>query len=367
MQESLPVFNSMSEIAEYLGITKVSVSLALKNSPLISDELRKQVQQLARATGFSPRKYRKQTGDSSARDPVALFDPKLQSDPVAQELLSSMMQRLKELRIPFELVSNQELEKSDGALAGFSGVIFHYATPPELTRRFATLPQIFIMKEDTNVTAVDIYKPNELIAGKLAADYLIRQGFRELLLIWEKKWTYNPSEHMRLEGFRRQAGMHHIKVRELGYDQSESLEPFSNELLKNLEEVNRHAGIFAFNDQIAFTTCIILNMLGFERKKGELELISCDNTHLLRSLTPVPPAIDLHHGELARRAVDGLLWRIRNPNALPQEVLLFPELVERDSSGEERRSGVSASVEPAHFGVDCVTPKENKNRKRRHV
>ena len=76
MQESLPVFNSMSEIAEYLGITKVSVSLALKNSPLISDELRKQVQQLARATGFSPRKYRKQTGDSSARDPVALcFDP----------------------------------------------------------------------------------------------------------------------------------------------------------------------------------------------------------------------------------------------------------------------------------------------------
>ena len=60
MQESLPVFNSMSEIAEYLGITKVSVSLALKNSPLISDELRKQVQQLARATGFSPRKYRKQ-------------------------------------------------------------------------------------------------------------------------------------------------------------------------------------------------------------------------------------------------------------------------------------------------------------------
>ena len=75
MQESLPVFNSMSEIAEYLGITKVSVSLALKNSPLISDELRKQVQQLARATGFSPRKYRKQTGDSSARDPVALcFD-----------------------------------------------------------------------------------------------------------------------------------------------------------------------------------------------------------------------------------------------------------------------------------------------------
>ncbi|WP_417169822.1 substrate-binding domain-containing protein [Victivallis sp.] len=269
-----------------------------------------------------------------------------------------MMQRLKELRIPFELVSNQELEKSDGALAGFSGVIFHYATPPELTRRFATLPQIFIMKEDTNVTAVDIYKPNELIAGKLAADYLIRQGFRELLLIWEKKWTYNPSEHMRLEGFRRQAGMHHIKVRELGYDQSESLEPFSNELLKNLEEVNRHAGIFAFNDQIAFTTCIILNMLGFERKKRELELISCDNTHLLRSLTPVPPAIDLHHGELARRAVDGLLWRIRNPNALPQEVLLFPELVERDSSGEECRSGVSASVDPAHFGVDCVTPKE---------
>ena len=54
MQESLPVFNSMSEIAEYLGITKVSVSLALKNSPLISDELRKQVQQLPEPPVFLP-------------------------------------------------------------------------------------------------------------------------------------------------------------------------------------------------------------------------------------------------------------------------------------------------------------------------
>lgn len=46
---------SMAEIAEMLGITTTSVSLALRNSTLISSKLRNQVQKVAEECGFKAR------------------------------------------------------------------------------------------------------------------------------------------------------------------------------------------------------------------------------------------------------------------------------------------------------------------------
>ena len=62
MGESTVVPRTMMDIANMLGISKVSVSLALRNSPTISPELRSRVQQIARETGFKARNYQKRAG-----------------------------------------------------------------------------------------------------------------------------------------------------------------------------------------------------------------------------------------------------------------------------------------------------------------
>ena len=94
-----------------------------------------------------------------------------------------------------------------------------------------------------------------------------------------------------------------------------------------LDRFGNRLGIFAFNDLLAYRICLTLDFLGLVRRPGELEVISCDNTYLIRELDPPVPAVDLHIAEIATRAVDGLLWRIANPGASWQDVMLKPELV----------------------------------------
>lgn len=328
-QQKTLAFANMGELADYLGITKVSVSLALRNSPTISSKLRERVQQVAQEAGFSPRSYRRKSEENTQpREKIAvLFEPKRKTDPVAQEILNHVIQRLTELHLPFELVQSAPLLKQEHPLEGFSGVIFHFSTRLEVLPLFAHLPQVAIMHEELEYGPWDSYKPNERMAGKLAADYLLKQGFRRLLLVWEQEWTYQPQEHLRLEGFRQRARQNGVPFQELGYNHYEPMQRLAETFLQMLSDSDEPIGIFAFCDQIAYQLCTILDIAGHKRAPGKLEVVSCDNTALTRSLRPYLPVVDLHIAEIAMRAVDGLAWRLQHPMALTQEVMLCPELV----------------------------------------
>lgn len=331
MKAAAEKIKSMADIAEHLGITKVSVSLALRNSPLISNELRERVQRVAQSAGFKPRSYRRRLpapGLPFAANRVALlFEPDRNTDPVAQEILNHVMRRLNELQMPFELVPCPELYRSPKVLDGFSGVIFHFSLRPTYTEAFANLPQVAIMHEEIDFGPWDSYKPNEIFAGKLAAEYLLSQGFRKTLIVWEEEWAYRPGDHPRLEGFRKQIRTAGGEVAEIGYNHRGRLQEFHHRFKELLEENGNRLGIFAFCDQIAYQVSTMLNVYGIERRAGELELISCDNTPLIRSVHPTLPVVDLHIPEIAASAVDGLLWRLRNPDAMRRDVLFRPSLV----------------------------------------
>lgn len=336
MKETTEKLKSMADIADHLGVTKVSVSLALRNSPLVSQELRERVQQVARSVGFTPRRYRRRQSEK-LKTPTeegriaVLFEPDRSNDPVAQEILNHAMRRLNELQVPFELVSCRSLYDSPRALDGFSGVIFHFSLRPAFLDTFRNLPQVAIMHEEIDFGPWDGFKPNERFAGKLAAEYLLKQGFRKTLIVWEKEWTYQPEFHPRLEGFRTQVRMAGGEVFEIGYDHREKLQSFYSDLLELLKANDGKLGIFAFCDQIAFRVCTMLDVHGLERKKGRLEVISCDNTPLIRSLQPPLPVVDLHIPEIAASAVDGLLWRVNHPDALARDTHFRPSLIVPES------------------------------------
>ncbi|NMD85957.1 LacI family transcriptional regulator [Victivallis vadensis] len=322
-------FANMGELADYLGVSKVSVSLALRNSPEISPKLREQVQSVARKAGFSPRGYRRKSDEKmQSRENIAvLFDPEWKNDPVIQEISNHVVRRLAELHLPFELVQSTSLSEREYPLESFTGVIFDFSTAVEVLPRFAHLPQVAIMHEKLECGPWDSYKPDERLAGKLAADYLLRQGIRRWLLVWERIWTYQPEEHSRLEGFRQRARQAGVQLRELGYDHRQPTSQLAETFLKMLSDSDEPVGIFAFCDQIAYQLCMILDLAGRKRMPGRLEVVSCDNTALTRSLHPHLPVVDLHIAEIATCAVDGLAWRLRHPAALPREVRLYPELV----------------------------------------
>ena len=85
----------MADIAQMLGITTQSVSLALRNSPLISQELREQVQRIAEKMDCKARSYRKRRGGGDNGGKImVLHEAANAGDPVAQQIMNSVMKRL---------------------------------------------------------------------------------------------------------------------------------------------------------------------------------------------------------------------------------------------------------------------------------
>ena len=140
--------------------------------------------------------------------------------------------------------------------------------------------------------------------------------------------AYRPESHPRLEGVRRRLAEADVEFAQLSYSNDlDEPQAFPAALRETLEHFGNRAGIFAFNDQVAYKVCHTLDFAGLQRRPKELEVISCDNTYLLNELHPPLPAVDLHIAEIASRAVDGLLWRLNNPEASYQDVLIKPELI----------------------------------------
>lgn len=324
----------MSDIADMLGVTAVSVSNALRNSPLVSKELRDRVHQIVKETGFRPRGYKQREKKMSASmsaptGRIVLLNDEVagRGDPVAQVIMNNVMKRLSTLEIPFDVIECQRLYAKPDLVKDCGGVIFYYTFRPQHADILRGLPQVAIMHEEIDIGPWDSYKPSEPLAGKLAARYLIDQGFKNALLTWEHILAYKPQTHARLEGFRlamKEAG---VNVTEIAYGRGDNVSVYMEQIKKWYESCGNCGGIFAFNDQVAYHVCTVLDFLGYKRRPHELEVISCDNTYLTQKLQPPLPVVDSHIAEIAERAVDGLLWRIANPDACLQEVVLKPELI----------------------------------------
>ncbi len=321
---------SMTDIAKLLGVSKVSISLALRNSPTISPELRDRVQQIAAETGFKVRNYQKRAKESepSAGKVAMLTSDADVNDPVAQIISNSMMRRLVQLKVEFHEFDVEQVKADPNILDGYSGMIHYYCFHPWEYPQFYHIAQVAVMNEEVDLGPWDSYKPNEFFAGKMAANYLIGQGFDKAILAYNSQWAYRPESHARLEGCRKRMRDAGVEFIELSFERTEgNSQEYLRTLLAAIATFNHKVGIFAFCDQMAYEVCHMLNFAGIERREKELEVISCDNTYLVRDLNPALPVIDLHIAEISTAAVDGLLWRMKNPQANYRQILINPELI----------------------------------------
>ena len=323
---------SMAEIAEMLGTSAVSVSLALRNSPEVSQALRDRVRQIAMDSGFKPRNYQRRSHPVEPKESfigkIAVIEGMTRSsDPVAQLIMNSVMKRLNELKISFAVILCDDLYENPALIDGYAGVIYHYCFMPKYLSILQKIQQVAIMHEEITLGPCDNYKPCEMMAGELAAQYLLGQGFKQMILTWEHRMAYRAATHPRLEGFRRKVREAGVELVEIAYERNENAKFYLDALGETLKKFKYQAGIFAFCDQVAYHVCSSLDFLGQKRKLRQLEVISCDNTYMIQNLQPPLPAVDLHIADISARAVDGMLWRLANPQACYQDVMLKPELV----------------------------------------
>jgi DNA-binding LacI/PurR family transcriptional regulator len=196
----------------------------------------------------------------------------------------------------------------------------------------------------------DRVQPNHKMIGRLAAHYLLKHGHEHLAFFAAgspqtapaiaDRWTAFHAAATDLAGSVRMVSTSHDSHIDVGFEKE--VERAADELISMN---HRPTGVFVSTDRIARVMHRALINRGIRINK-DMEIISCDNeAELLADLSPRPVSVDLHKREIARQAVERLLWRIRHGVESPQVLMeVTPSLPELSDAGETPPADSSALV-----------------------
>ncbi len=318
---------SLKDIAQLAGVTAAAVSLALRNSPQLSDELKVRIQQLAADNGFKPRSYRRRTGSRPARtasepERILLIDSENNEDnPVANTVIPKVTQLSGALGFHLGFCHLNDLAGNPGMLENYSGVIYYndprgMVLPAKIpaVQIFGWLPENPIRRD--RVTAND----NQVV--DLAVRYLTEgRAVTHAVMAWRPGMLVIP-EHPRVSGFLRRMREKEYRVLSLAFKRGDDLSQQISEFLGDTPV--EQAAFFGFSGVCGLSLCCALARLGLlERAVRARAVLVCDNSQLLKSFWPPPALLDLNLPLIVERAVEALLWRIRNPDA--PGVVVFQE------------------------------------------
>jgi DNA-binding LacI/PurR family transcriptional regulator len=188
----------------------------------------------------------------------------------------------------------------------------------------------------------DRIQPNHKMIGRLAAHYLLRRGHENLAFFAAGSPLTAPAIADRWVAFHAAAQDRAGSVRMVSTSQSSHIDVgFEKEVERGAEELvlmnPRPSGVFVSTDRIARVMHRALVNRGM-RINVDMQIVSCDNeAELLADLSPRPASVDLHKQEIARQAVDRLLWRMRHGVEASQVLMevspFLEELADASSNG----------------------------------
>ena len=204
----------------------------------------------------------------------------------------------------------------------------------EILAKIRDIPKVWFMTQNANPKLdLDEVCPDEDRIGFLAADYLIGLGFTNVAFV-----NSEPA-HISLSA-RRRAFMSYCETSNI---KAELIEPenivtsqirsidLNIQIVEQLAErflklSPRPQGIFVPTDMQAATLYQILNRRGIKPGKDVI-IVSCNNEMVvLAGLDPKPVSIDIGAEIIGKKAVEQLIWRIKNPNEPRMKILVEPRL-----------------------------------------
>jgi DNA-binding LacI/PurR family transcriptional regulator len=342
---------TIRDVAREAGVSIGTVSRVLNGHIAVSDESRDRVNTVVRSLNYSPlRKRRSSSGDGGLegkRIGIVLLgmDRSLSSLPVVAAAIHGVEAALADGGASASLVDLPRLDHVPTVLKqdSLDGVILKgalqgdlvQAADPVLLRKLSSLPSVWFLRRPEGCWG-DSVAPNDLLVGKLAADYLIKHGHKRLAFV-------NPkADHatFRLRGmsfrwFAEEAGAQ-VQSFVSGTDSvsfpRESLHNVASvgDLIDDLMKAStRPTAIFTPCDSVAALVYRALAMRNIKIGK-DLSLISCNyEPALISGLHPDLTTMDIHPDVIGRRAVEQLATLMGRPRSeATVEVTVEPSLVE---------------------------------------
>lgn len=211
---------------------------------------------------------------------------------------------------------------------------------PRVWAKLKRFPLVWVTAQTT--PSNDHVLPGNDAVGRLALRYLIDRGHEHVACI--NPLISYPVYRLRSEGFQFQAQQAGVSARmlvddpqprlsigELGFAGLEKLvEPLVDQWLQCSP---RATGMFVPDDLLTALVYRVLRSRKIEPGR-DVEIVSVANERTyLAGLKPRPATVDIGAETMGRRAVDQLLWRMRNPDEERQvTVTIDPVLIEAEQS-----------------------------------
>ena len=325
---------TLSDIARLADVSRSTVSLVLRESPLVAEKTRTKVLAAIDSLGYV---YNR--GAASMRSgrskTVGLMVSEI-TNPFYAELTAGIERVLEEAGlVTFLANTNENVDRQNRFVMrmreqGADGIIL---SPAEGTTRkdietlqHSGLPVVQILRQVAG-TDTDYVGADYRLGIELATENLIERGFTDIAFLGAARETSASEE--RLIGFRRALSRHGLKPNSIIPCPSDRVAA-AEAIMKLMKRPERPSALVCHNDVIAHGALSALDLLGM-RAGTDVAVTGFDN--VAESAISRPPlttvAAGIHHlGEVAAQM---LLKRIAHPDAPTEKVILPPRLVIRST------------------------------------
>jgi LacI family transcriptional regulator len=328
---------TLADIARELGVSKMTVSRAINNHPLINAETRARVLEVARRLNYQPNQHARALATNRSHL-IGVVVPDLMHSYFAE-----IYRGVEAVARPLgyrNLICNtdedaaKELDETEALLPRTDGLIVASSLPPGKVNFYKR-----IVKEGAKVVFIDrrlkglncpVVTTDDVQVGVLATEHLISLGHRR---IGHLRGTTASTSEGRFEGYRRALEKHGLPlddalVRDCGFTEREGYE--ATRLW--LEEGGVPKAIFAVNDPAAIGAMQAFEEAGL-RVGRDVALVGGGNIHYGDMLRVPLTTVSWSRSEMGQQAARLLLRLIEGEAPGKQQVVLPPELIVRSSSG----------------------------------
>lgn len=311
---------NQSEIARAAGVSVSTVSRALSNSPGISDELREQIQGLAKELGYrgrgalslSTRVVRTYVTAHLVNGGLVAFYSRLVESMQAGAQAAGLEL---EVRLVQQSLNPQRIARDETHEPTAATLLVGVDLTPELRAHFgAGRPMVLVNGFDPE-QQFDCVAPNNFYGARLATTLLLSAGHRQLLHLREQlRWTT----------LQRESGFKDAVAGVAGAQSEVSDIRSGDDVLVALARAKAAGkagwtGVFAVHDNAAIRFIHALEDVGL-RVPRDVSVVGFDDLPTAAMMTPRLATMRVDTDAIGRQAIALLLRRIAEPDACRLQV-----------------------------------------------
>ncbi|WP_043531549.1 LacI family DNA-binding transcriptional regulator [Litchfieldella xinjiangensis] len=333
---------TLQDIAAHAGVSRSTVSLVLRESPLVAERTRERVRHSIKALGYVyNRGAAALRASRTSTLGVVVYD-------IANPFFGAMVAGIdaalnREGYVSFLANSEDSPDRQQRFLERMrehrvDGILLCPAqgTDPSLieTLQHWNLPCVQVLRHVGSLP-FDYAGTDFRLGVSLAIDHLVEQGHRRIAFIGGH--AEHSATQERWQGYREVLAQHGLDYQRLLRSTVTRRDGF--EAIRHLlKEHPAPTAVVCHNDMVAFGAMLGLQRLGLTPGQ-DCAVIGTDDVEEAALSAPALTSIATHPYAIGQEAARLALRRIKNPNGAREQVVLSPQLRVRESCGASAHCG----------------------------